>query len=149
MPMFVYHFLDIFFMILHPAIILFNLFGWIWKKTRRANLILLLLTGASWFILGLFFGIGYCPFTQWHWEVLRHLGRQHLPESYVKYLALRLTGISFPDRLVDTVTAVCYFLALALSLYVNLGKKKMRKEKVKKPGKKRRRKGEEEDELQQ
>jgi hypothetical protein len=67
----------------------------------------------------------------------------------VKYLALRLTGISFPDRLVDTVTAVCYFLALALSLYVNLGKKKMRKEKVKKPGKKRRRKGEEEDELQQ
>jgi hypothetical protein len=122
--MFLYHCLDIFFMVLHPAIILFNLFGWIWKKTRRANLVLLLLTGGSWFILGLFFGIGYCPFTQWHWEVLRRLGVHNLPPSYVKYLVLRLTGISFADRLVDTVTALCYFLALGLSLYFNFRKKK-------------------------
>jgi hypothetical protein len=121
--MFLYHCLDIFFMVLHPAIILFNLFGWVWKKTRKANLVLLLLTGGSWFILGLFFGIGYCPFTQWHWEVLRRLGVRNLPQSYVKYLVLRLTGISFTDRLVDTATAVCYFLALGLSLYYNFRKK--------------------------
>lgn len=125
--MFLYHVLDIFFMILHPAVIVFNLFGWIWKKTRVANLILLLLTGGSWFILGLFYGIGYCPFTQWHWEVLYHLGKTNLPDSYVKYLVLRITGISFSDRLTDTVTAICFFLALGLSLYVNLRKKRQKR----------------------
>lgn len=124
--MFWYHVLDIFFMILHPLIILFNLFGWIWKKTRRANLVLLLLTGGSWFILGIFYGIGYCPFTHWHWEVLHHLGEKNLPNSYIKYLVQRLTGISFSDTLVDDVTAACYFVALDLSLYVNLKKKKQR-----------------------
>lgn len=122
--MFIYHFLDIFFMILHPAIIIFNLFGWLWKKTRLANLILLLLTGASWFILGIFYGLGYCPFTQWHWEVLHHLGKHHLPHSYIKYLVLRLTGISFNDKLVDTATAICFFLALGFSLYFNFRRKR-------------------------
>lgn len=111
-------------MILHPAIIIFNLFGWIWKKTRLANLILLLLTGGSWFILGIFYGIGYCPITQWHWEVLQHLGKTNLPGSYVKYLAERITDISFSNQLVDIITATCYFVALALSLYVNLKRKK-------------------------
>ena len=65
-----YKFLDIFFIVFHTSLIFFNLFGWIWKYTRRANLVALLLTGGSWFILGLYYGIGYCPFTEWHWEVL-------------------------------------------------------------------------------
>ncbi len=124
--MFWYHFLDIFFVIFHSLIIVFNLFGWIWKKTRLANLILLLLTGGSWFILGIFYGIGFCPFTQWHWEVLNHLGIYDLPNSYVKYLVQRITGISFGDRLVDTVTVICYFTALALSLFFNLRRKRVK-----------------------
>ncbi|MBN9350603.1 MAG: DUF2784 family protein [Chitinophagaceae bacterium] len=124
--MFWYHVLDISFVIFHSLIIVFNLFGWIWKKTRLANLILLLLTGGSWFILGIFYGIGFCPFTQWHWEVLNHLGIYDLPNSYVKYLVQRITGISFGDRLVDTVTAICYFTALALSLFFNLRRKRVK-----------------------
>jgi len=44
------------------------------EKTRKANLILLLLTGLSWFGLGIFYGWGYCPLTDWHWKVLRELG---------------------------------------------------------------------------
>lgn len=124
--MFWYHFLDIFFVIFHSLIIIFNLFGWIWKRTRLANLILLLLTGGSWFILGIFYGIGFCPFTQWHWEVLNHLGIYDLPNSYVKYLVQRITGVSFGDQLVDTVTAICYFTALALSLFFNLRRKRVK-----------------------
>lgn len=124
--MFWYHVLDISFVIFHSLIIVFNLFGWIWKKTRLANLILLLLTGGSWFILGIFYGIGFCPFTQWHWEVLNHLGIYDLPNSYVKYLVQRITGISFGDRLVDTVTVICYFTALALSLFFNLRRKRVK-----------------------
>jgi len=68
--MLLYRLLDYFFLVFHLGIVIFNLFGWIWPKTRKANLILLLLTAASWFGLGLIYGIGFCPFTEWHWQVL-------------------------------------------------------------------------------
>jgi hypothetical protein len=124
-----YHLLDIFFVIFHSSLIIFNLFGWIWKKTRIANLVTLVLTGASWLFLGLIVGVlGYCPFTDWHFDVLYKLGKTDLPNSYVKYLADRLTGLDFDARLVDNVTLYTFLAALALSLFFNirdyLGKKK-------------------------
>jgi hypothetical protein len=112
---------DIFFVIFHSTLILFNLFGWIWKKTRRINLITLLLTAFSWLFLGLFVGsLGYCPLTDWHFSVLKKLGNTNLSDSYIKYLAERLTGISFDSRLVDNVTLYAFIFALALSLFVNI-----------------------------
>jgi hypothetical protein len=124
-----YHLLDIFFVIFHSSLIIFNLFGWIWKKTRIANLITLILTGASWLFLGLIVGtLGYCPFTDWHFDVLYKLGKTDLPNSYVKYLADRLTGMDFDARMVDNVTLYAFLAALVLSLFFNirdyLGKKK-------------------------
>ncbi|MBI5219369.1 MAG: DUF2784 domain-containing protein [Bacteroidia bacterium] len=115
-----YKFLDIFFLVFHTLLIFFNLFGWIWKRTRKINLVTLLLTGLSWFALGIFYGIGYCPLTDWHWEVLHKLGRYDLPNSYTKYLADRITGLDFNARLADTMTAALFFVALAASLYVNI-----------------------------
>jgi hypothetical protein len=114
-----YELLDKFFLVFHTAVIAFNLFGWAWKKTRRANLVLLLLTALSWFGLGLIYGIGYCPLTDWHWDVLRKLGRTDLPYSYIKYLADRLTGLDFNARLVEVATAALFFIALAASIFVN------------------------------
>jgi hypothetical protein len=124
-----YHLLDIFFVIFHSSLIIFNLFGWIWKKTRIANLITLILTGASWLFLGLIVGtLGYCPFTDWHFDVLYKLGKTDLPNSYIKYLADRLTGMDFDARMVDNVTLYAFVAALVLSLFFNirdyLGKKK-------------------------
>jgi len=111
---------DLFFLIFHTVLTLFNLTGWIWKKTRRINLITLLLTGGSWFILGLFYGIGYCPLTEWHFQILRKLGESNLPYSYIDYLIERLTGIDFNAQLVDTATGVGFFLALLISVYLNI-----------------------------
>lgn len=122
--MFWYHAGDVFFVVFHSLLIVFNLFGWLWRKTRRANLVTLLLTGASWFVLGIFYGIGYCPLTDWHWGILHGLGKTHLPASYTEYLAERITGLDFSARLADTLTAGFYFLALAFSLFVNFRKKK-------------------------
>jgi hypothetical protein len=121
--MFWYHFGDIFFVIFHTSLIIFNLFAWIWKKTRLANLITLLLTGASWFILGIWYGIGYCPLTDWHFQILDKLGKQH-PYSYTKYLFDRITGLNFNANFIDYATAACFFIALLLSIYINLRKKK-------------------------
>jgi hypothetical protein len=128
-----YHFFDLFFVVFHSVLILFNLFGWIWRKTRRLNLITLLLTGASWFILGIFYGIGYCPLTDWHWNVLRKLGQNMHSDSYISYLIHRLTGFLPNDQLVDSLTVILYFLALFVSLYVNL--RRRRGIKQEKPGK--------------
>ena len=124
MPLFLYRFLDIFFMIFHSALVLFNLFGWIWKKTRLANLITLGLTGTSWTLLGIFYGPGYCPLTDWHFRILEHLGKYNLPNSYMKYMIQRLFHVNLPATLVDRGTLVAFLIALGLSLYFNLRKKK-------------------------
>ena len=117
--MFWYHVLDYFFLIFHSFLTLFNVFGWIWRKTRLANFILLALTGLSWFGLGLFYGIGFCPLTEWHWKVLEKLGHLNLPYSYIKYLILRLIGIDLKDGLVEVSTVVIFFLSFFISGYLN------------------------------
>ncbi|HBC79759.1 MAG TPA: DUF2784 domain-containing protein [Bacteroidales bacterium] len=117
----IWRILDIFFVVFHTSIILFNLFGWIWRKTRKLNLIVLVLTGASWLFLGLIVGtLGYCPLTDWHFNVLNKLGISDLPSSYVKYLADRLTGLDFSSSLVDNVTLYSFIAALAISFCLNL-----------------------------
>src|SRR5690554_2192338 len=96
-----YEFLDIAFIVFHSAIVLFNLTGWIWPSTRRLHLIVIGLTLLSWFGLGVFYGWGYCPSTDWHWEVKRRLGETGLPDSYIKYYLDRLTGTSWDPMLVN------------------------------------------------
>ncbi|MFO7789394.1 MAG: DUF2784 domain-containing protein [Bacteroidota bacterium] len=120
----VLHIADIFFVIFHSAITIFNVFGWIWKKTRKLNLITLVLTGASWFILGIFYTFGYCPLTDWHFQVLRKLNHADLPSSYIKYLIERVTSFSPGAELVDTTTLVVFFVALVFSVYFNIRDRK-------------------------
>lgn len=100
--------------------IFFNLFGWTWKKTRRLNLFSLLLTAFSWLILGIWYGIGYCPCTEWHWQVRYKLGHYDMPYSYIKFLLDTITGINFNTVLVDYLTAILFILALFLSTTMNI-----------------------------
>lgn len=113
-------FLDIFFTVFHTSLVLFNLLGWIWKRTRRLNLICLLLTAGSWGVLGIFYGFGYCPLTDWHFSILRKLGYTDLPSSYLSFLFTRLTGIPIDQSLVDALTLWGLIIALIISLYLNL-----------------------------
>lgn len=117
---FMYTFLDTFFFILHSGIILFILFGWLWQKARRLHLFVLLLTAFSWFFLGIWYGIGYCPCTDWHWQVRTKLGYHDMPASYVKFLIDSLTGIKLEAAVVDAVTLGGFLLALSLSIWFNL-----------------------------
>jgi hypothetical protein len=117
----IYHIIDIFFVIFHTSLIVFNLFGWLWKRTRIWNLITLALTGASWLFLGLLVGVpGYCPFTDWHFTVLEKLGRTDLPNSYIKYLADRLTGFDFNPAMVDRITLITFIVAVIISIFLNI-----------------------------
>ena len=118
--------LDIFLSFLHFIIIGFNLFGWIWRSTRKAHLICIVATAASWFILGIWFGMGYCPVTDWEWQVKAKLGEHDLPASFVKYYADKISGRNISSSLIDTVTAISFGAAAILSLYVNFIIKKKR-----------------------
>jgi hypothetical protein len=120
-------FLDIFFTVAHLAFTGFNLTGWIWKKTRKVHLITLGLTIASWLILGIWYGWGYCFLTDWHWDVKEKLGEKNLPNSFIKYFADRIAGKDINPSLVDNITLGCLVFAVTASVYVNFLMKKKRK----------------------
>jgi hypothetical protein len=115
-----YKILDIFFLVFHTILIIFILFGWIWPKLRRLNLLIILLTLASWTLLGIFYGFGYCPLTDWHFNVLEKLGKSGLPTSYIKYLADRILRSDFDQGMVDLVTLLGLAGSLIISLFLNI-----------------------------
>jgi hypothetical protein len=110
--------INIFFFAFHISLIVFNCIGWIWPRLRRVHLITIGLTWASWILLGLWHGFGYCPFTDWHWQVLRRLGKTDLPSSYIKYLFDTLTGQDIPAELADYLTFAGLLIATLIALYL-------------------------------
>lgn len=110
---------NFFFYVFHTVLIFFNLFGWIPARTRKLNLITLLATFASWIILGIWKGWGYCFLTDWHYDVLRKLGEQDLPNSYIAFLVEKLSGWLPNADLINSLTLGLALLALACSLWVN------------------------------
>jgi len=113
-------FLDKFFFAFHSVWIASLLFGWAWRRTRLANLVVILLTAFSWFFLGIWYGYGYCPSTDWHWQVRARLGYHDLPSSYTKFLVDSFTGWDVSQQTVDIFTLVLLLLALSASLVLNI-----------------------------
>lgn len=103
----------------HIAIIIFNLFGWIFRKTRRANLILILITALSWFGLGWFYGFGYCFVTDLHWSVKEQLGYTDLPYSYIKYIIDRVFSCNINPAAADILTGASFLTAAVFSIVLN------------------------------
>ncbi|MBD3617319.1 MAG: DUF2784 domain-containing protein [Gracilimonas sp.] len=122
-----YQILDYFFVIFHFSLILFNLTGWIWQKTRKLHLYVISVTIFSWIGLGFFYGWGYCPCTDWHWQVKRELGETGLPASYIKYYLDQLFGFSWDSLTVDILVAVLGVGALLVSIVMNYRDKKTQK----------------------
>lgn len=114
-----YNVADVFFVVFHTAYVLFNLFGWIFRTTRKANLLCLFLTALSWFVLGIWYGWGYCFLTDWHWTILDILGKSDIPSSYIQYLIMRLTGIDIGAIAADAITLAGFVTALVLSVFLN------------------------------
>ncbi|OHD22549.1 MAG: hypothetical protein A2086_16035 [Spirochaetes bacterium GWD1_27_9] len=118
--MLLYKFLNYFFFVFHTSLIFFNLFGFLFKKTRLLNLITLSLTAFSWFILGIFYGIGYCFCTDWHWQVRAKLGIIDNFDSYIQFLVFKISGISFDINLTTVVAMIVFGIAFLFSILLNL-----------------------------
>ena len=115
-----YRFLNIFFFIFHTLFTLFNIVGWIFPRTRKLHLITMSLTAFSWFILGIWYGWGYCFCTEWHWMVREKLGYQDLSRSYIHFLILKLSGINFNQQMVEHFTLIIFLSCFILSVWLNI-----------------------------
>lgn len=111
--------LDFIFLWLHIVIIIFNLIGWIWYRTRKLHLVVVFATIFSWLLLGLKYGLGYCFLTDWHWDIKRKLGETDMPASFIKYFTDRYTPLELSSTVVDQLTAIFFGLAVVLTIYVN------------------------------
>lgn len=115
-----YQLLDIFLFISHLILIGFNLFGWLFTRTRKLHLAAILLTFFSWLVLGQWYGIGYCPLTDREWQVKERLGERNLPDSFIKYLLDHVSGVDFDPGIINILTGVCFGLAAMLSVILNV-----------------------------
>jgi len=43
--------------------------------------------------------MGYCPLTEWHFNILERLGYRELPDSYIVFLLQRLTSLKIGEKL--------------------------------------------------
>jgi len=112
-------FVDYVFTLAHLLVIGVNLFAWIWPKARKFHLYIVGITLFCWLVLGIWYGFGYCPITDWQWQVKTKLGETHLPNSFVKYYLDKLAGRDIPDTTVDVITLVSFLVAIFCSIKVN------------------------------
>ena len=120
MPIGLYKAADLFFFSFHTALIFFNTFGWIFRRVRFYNLITLSLTTFSWFILGIWYGWGYCICTDWHWTIRSRLGYKDNTNSYIDLLIIKITGIEFDDALIENATVGVFLISIIFSVLLNI-----------------------------
>lgn len=101
------------------GVYLFNLFGWIFPAARKAHFICITITAFCWFILGIWFGWGYCPLTDWQWYIKEQLGETNLPASFITWFANKITGMRFSDKLINLSTLLLFISAAIVSVYFN------------------------------
>jgi hypothetical protein len=112
-------FLNVFFFVFHTCWVIFNSVGWIWKQTRKWHLVTIAVTAFCWFVLGFWYGWGFCPCTEWHWQIRSRMG-YHDPDSYMQLLFDKILGLHLPAILVDSITVGVFILTIILSIWLNI-----------------------------
>jgi len=82
----IYEFLDSFLFLFHLAVVLFNVFGGLAPRLRPLHRVSLVLVLFSWFVLGAFYGWGYCFLTDWHFMIREKLGKRDPYNNYLQLL---------------------------------------------------------------
>jgi hypothetical protein len=111
-------FLNIAFFAAHNALIVFNLFGWISRRTRKLHLWTIGATLFSWIVMGAKYGWGYCLCADWHFQIRRQLGIYEGESSYTELLFNQIPGITVTRRFADIVTVSCLIAILIATAVV-------------------------------
>jgi hypothetical protein len=96
--------LNILFFALHNTLIVFNLVGWVWPRSRQLHLVTMGATLFSWVVMGAWYGWGYCLCADWHFQIRRQLGIHSNESSYTEMLFNQIPGITVSRTFADIVT---------------------------------------------
>ena len=102
----------------HALWTFFNVVGWAWRRTRVLHLITLSLTALSWFVLGAFYGWGYCICTDWDAQIQRRLGREVTDATWLQSFVWRLFRLDLDRALADYVTVGVFGLIIVATVVV-------------------------------
>ena len=110
-------FFDITLTVFHLIFIVFVLIGWFFKKLRLIHFYSVLVVAISWFVLGLYYGFGYCPITDYHWRIKEMRGEYNLPYSFIEYIIEKPTGLDVSTDLVNYATLGLFLSVFVISVY--------------------------------
>jgi len=111
--------LNIGFFVFHTAWVVFNCAGWIWRRTRPWQLATVSLTALSWVGLGAWYGWGYCPCTDWHWQVRARLGLDN-PPSYVQLLIREIAGVDPGPQVANVLAVAALGVSAVLGVWLTI-----------------------------
>jgi hypothetical protein len=115
-----YPFLNLLFHTLHAFIIVFTVFGWLWPAWRLVHLVWIILTLGSWYVLGIWMGVGYCPVTDLHWTIKEKLGKGRPQCNFIYYWLSKISDISWDPEHVDNAIVGVTVLTCMISLFLNV-----------------------------
>lgn len=105
-------FLNLSFFAAHNMLILINMFGWAFRRTQVIHLWTLLATFFSWFVMGAWFGFGYCLCTDWHFQIRRELGIHEGEATYIELLLNQISPVTVSRQFADRLTLSIMVLIL-------------------------------------
>lgn len=109
---------DWLFTLLHLLITLFNLIGWVSRATRRVHRWCVAITAFCWIVPGALMGtIGWCPLTEWHWDIKKARGEENIPASFITYMLNRAGFFPDPQR-VDAVVGAAFVLIVLMTIFL-------------------------------
>jgi len=111
---------DLALVVIHGVIIIFTLFGWILPATRLAHLCWIVVTLCCWYVLGIWFGMGYCPVTDLQWRLKKKMGIGRPEKTFVQFWLERITRRAWTIRGADCLTEGITMVSGAISLALNV-----------------------------
>jgi hypothetical protein len=115
-----YPFLNLLFHALHACIIFFTVFGWLLPSWRLAHFVWVLLTLASWYVLGIWMGMGYCPITDLHWTIKEKLGKGRPQCNFIYYWLTKVSNTQWDPERVDHAIVIITILTCIISACFNI-----------------------------
>ena len=109
-------FLDYILTFLHASLVIFAITGWAFDSTRKFHFWTVLCILFAWLVIGYWLGTtGYCPITDFHWDLKRALGEVNLPNSFIKYMLDWLFQYDFNRHEVDRLTGIVMVLVVTIT----------------------------------
>lgn len=113
--LFLWHLLDGFLTVIHLAVVLILVFGWLWPPLREFHRWMVLVTCISWFGIGAFCGWGYCALTDWQWRVKKRLGIAPAYPAFIPFI-LEKIGIRWAPQKIDKLSFAVFIVVLIITI---------------------------------